>query len=262
MTICIGVICEERKKAIVALDRMLTSRALSVQFEHDETKFDQLSDTSLALTAGEALTPTKLFRDVRSKVKPTSSLSDICDIVKEVFLEYKLQRVEEKYFKPRKLSISKFYAIQKQLNPDVVRRLEMLLEREVFNVEILLVGVDRSGAHIYQISDPGTSECFDSLSFHAIGSGLPHAMSTLISYNYTPCIELKKASYIIYEAKKNAERAPGVGKTTDMAIINEKEIKFLSDDEIGELDKIYKEKGNLGQPILKTLEKMIHALPF
>ena len=38
MTICIGVICENRRKAIFASDRMLTSPGLSIEFEHDEPK--------------------------------------------------------------------------------------------------------------------------------------------------------------------------------------------------------------------------------
>ena len=37
MTICIGTICDNGKKAIVVTDRMVTSSGLSVEFEH-ETK--------------------------------------------------------------------------------------------------------------------------------------------------------------------------------------------------------------------------------
>jgi len=43
MTICIGVICENRKKAIFASDRMLTSPGLSIEFEHDEPKYELIT---------------------------------------------------------------------------------------------------------------------------------------------------------------------------------------------------------------------------
>jgi hypothetical protein len=38
MTICIGVVCQNRKRAIFADDRMLTSPGLSVEFEHNEPR--------------------------------------------------------------------------------------------------------------------------------------------------------------------------------------------------------------------------------
>lgn len=54
MTICIGVVCQNRKRAIFASDRMLTSPGLSVEFEHNEPKFEKLSLTCVGLSAGEA----------------------------------------------------------------------------------------------------------------------------------------------------------------------------------------------------------------
>lgn len=261
MTICIGAICEERKKAVFALDRMLTSRELSLEFEHDERKIDEISDTCVALTAGEALAPTKLFRDVKAKISKTSSIAEICDITTEVFRQYKMKRVEEKFFKPRDLTIEKFYQIQKSLVPEVVMRLERAIETEHFGVHILLLGVDRDGGHIYNIVDPGTSECHDKIGFDAIGSGLPHAVSTFVDYNYAPNLNLKKALYVVYEAKKGAERAPGVGTITDMGIVDEKGIKYLSLNELNGLQRIFEKKAELVEPSLEEIEKMTQELP-
>jgi 20S proteasome alpha/beta subunit len=91
---------------------------------------------------------------------------------------------------------------------------------------------------------------------------LPHAISTFISHNFTPNIDLKKATYICYEAKKNAEKAPEVGSSTDIGIVDEKEIKILSNDDIDKLSKIYHERMRVISQSVPNIEKMIAELPF
>jgi len=46
----------------------------------------------------------------------------------------------------------------------------------------------------------------------AIGTGDTHAISTLIYNEYTQKVSLNRALYLVYESKKAAERAPGVGE--------------------------------------------------
>ena len=74
-------------------------------------------------------------------------------------------------------------------------------------------------AHIYGVFDPGTSQCFDALSFHAIGSGLPHAVNALIARGYHSGFSLSEAIMAVHEAKSRAESAPGVGSITDMVVM-------------------------------------------
>lgn len=265
MTICIGTLCEKRKNAIFASDRMLTNPTLSIEFEHDEPKWQKLSKTSVALTAGEALPPTELCREVTSEVekKALPKTNEIIEIVCEKYRECKMKRVEEKYFKPRNLTIEQYLQVQRHLNENVVLRLERAIESEEINMSIIVIGVDDLGAHIFDVRDPGHAECFDRVGFHAIGSGLPHAISTFIAFNYTPNIDLKKATYITYEAKKHAERAPGVGKTaTDMGIIFENEIRVITEEEIKKLEEVYQEKIGLEGKSIADIEGMISNLPF
>lgn len=134
---------------------------------------------------------------------------------------------------------------------------------ELVRMTVIVLGVDDLGAHIFDVRDPGHAECFNRVGFHAIGSGLPHAISAFISFNYTANIDLKKAIYITYEAKKHAEKAPGVGKTaTDMGIISNKGIRVIKAKEIEKLEAIYKEKTELETKNIQNIEKMIAALPF
>jgi 20S proteasome alpha/beta subunit len=94
-----------------------------------------------------------------------------------------------------------------------------------YGLEILIGGVDSEVAHIYSIDAPGTSKCFDAIGFHAIGSGLPHAINTFIAKDYNQSFPLREALLIIYEAKKISEKAPGVGENiTDISVISNKRI--------------------------------------
>lgn len=264
MTICIGTLCAKRKIAIFASDRMLTNPVLSVEFEHDEPKYQGLSKTCVALTAGEALAPTELCEEVTSEVKKKASpkIYDITKIMCDKYRECKMRRVEEIYFRPRDLSIEEYMRVQKHLNENVVLRLERAIESEEMRMSVIVVGVDNTGAHLFLVTDPGQSTCLDRIGFHAIGSGLPHAISTFIAFNYTPNIDLKTATYITYEAKKSAEKAPGVGKTaTDMGIISSKEIRVIKPEEINKLEEIYQEKTRLERASIAEIDEMISSLP-
>ena len=265
MTICIGTLCEKRKIAIFACDRMLTSPLLSVEFEHDEPKWQKLSKTSIALSAGEAMPHTEVCRKVVSVIqkKASPAIADIANTICNEYRACKMSRIEEKYFKPRGFSIEEYLRLQKHLNENVVLRLERAIESGEIRMSFILIGVDKLGAHIFDIHDPGHAECFDRLGFHAIGSGLPHAISAFISFDYTPNIDLKTATFMTYEAKKHAERAPGVGKTaTDMGIVSNKGIRVIKAKEIEKLEAIHEKKVELETKNITNIEGMISNLPF
>ena len=260
MTICIGAICENRSKGVIASDRMVTERMLSVEFEHDEPKFEILSNNCIALTAGEALPPTELFRAVKLQIQESSKIKDMAEAVAETFRNFKRKRIENLVLKQRNLTFDSFLEKQKMLLPEIVIRIDNQIATAKMNLFILLVGIDEGGAHIFVIVDPGHSVCFDRLGFHAIGSGLPHALSTFISYNYTPVFSLKKAAYVVYEAKKTAEKAPGVGKELDMAIVDGEGVKPISEKDIEILDNAYKQRIAIAAAQSQKMDEFIKAL--
>lgn len=262
MTICIGAICEKRAKAVCASDRMITSRQLLIEFEHNEPKFEILTKKCLALTAGEALPPTEIFRKARTEIQDSPRIAEIAVAIEKNFASARMKRVEDLHFKPRGLTLQNFIQAQRVMNPNVVLRLDRTVETTKMNLQVLIVGVDMDGGHLFQVVDPGHAECFDRLGFHAVGSGLPHAVSTLITYNYTPQVSLKEATYIIYEAKRNAEKAPGVGKAIDMAILDDQGIRIIKPNEIDLLEKIYQARLFTLKAQKEKMEEMISGLPF
>lgn len=262
MTICIGTICSSSTKAVVAGDRMVTAGDFSVAFEHDVSKMTKLSGNCIALTAGSALVHTDLFRTVKSSLHSGANppISEIVKKVKSEYLAIRNQKIEEQYFKVRGYSIKWFTENQRMLNPEIALRLDHQLETYRFNLTILIVGVDNSGAHIYCIYPPCSSECFEALGYCSIGSGDRHADSTFISYQYTPTFSLKEALYISYEAKRKAESAVGVGKNTDMAIISQKGIYFIKKDTLDKLKEMYNYKQKVAKLKSQEIDKMLGEL--
>jgi hypothetical protein len=80
------------------------------------------------------------------------------------------------------------------------------------------------------------------IGFCTIGAGRAEAHVSLAWREYQTSWSLAEGVFGAYEAKRAAELAPGVGDTTDIAIISgKKRSRFLTASAIDELAKIYKE---------------------
>lgn len=85
-------------------------------------------------------------------------------------------------------------------------------------ISCIIAGVDLSGAHIYTITD-NQYTCNDSVGFSAIGIGSRHALSQLMLVGQSFTSSLPETVLAVYNAKKRAEIAPGVGRDTDMVSV-------------------------------------------
>lgn len=242
MTICISVICEQGSTAILATDSMITNPALSIQFEHPTKKMTHLSGNCIALTAGDALAHTELFNTLEEKIATLKapSVVEIVDKIKGCYQDIRKSEIKDRILKPWGFDdFGDFYQAQRILNSEVAQAVQNRIDRYDYGLEILVSGIDKRVAHIYAISDPGTSKCYDAIGFHAIGSGLPHAINTLIVRECNESVSIAEGIMIVYEAKKMAEKAPGVGARTDICIMNSKGIIEFPRDKISELHTTY-----------------------
>jgi 20S proteasome alpha/beta subunit len=131
--------------------------------------------------------------------------------------------------------------MQDKLSENLVLRLTRNIETQKLDLILLVAGVDSTGGHIHYIRDPGTSDCFDAVGFCAIGSGEHHAELTFIRSEYSPRLPLNRAVFLAYQAKRDAEMAPGVGsRYTDIGVIDEKGLHFLNESVLAELGEAYK----------------------
>lgn len=247
MTICIAAICEKGSSLILATDSMVTNEGLSIQFEHPTKKMTPLSDSCIALTAGDALAHTELFNMVQGEITKLKapSVPEVVSKIKECYQRIRKSEIKEKLLSPRGFNdFEDFYQAQRVLIPDIALTIQNQIDRYEYGLEILVAGISAEVAHIYGISDPGTSKCFDAIGFHAIGSGLPHAVNILIARGCYQGSDLKEALLIVYEAKKMAEKAPGVGANiTDICIMNRGGTIGFPRNKLGELHEIYERWG-------------------
>ncbi len=240
---------------------MITAEYLMLEFEHALPKIEEITPSSLVMLAGDALAPTDVIRDVRTEAKKekVTDLRALADLIAKTMANHRRRLVTENVLRRRGLdSFDDYYDRAASLPNDLVSTLDTEIAsfedvHEIADVEILLAGMDDSGPHLYLISKPGTSTCFDAIGYHAIGSGEQHAIATISSYGYVDLFNLNTALYLAYEAKRKAERAPGVGRETDIRIIDSKGIHEISSEATGLLEKTYQTKTSSDSKWLESL---------
>ena len=222
MTICLAIACDcdldDEKispKVIMVGDRMLTIRGLDIEFEHPKTKLTQVTKNCIVASAGDALATTELFDAVKQKlklIKHSPQTRDIASAFKDAYVDLRRKKAEDTILKPIGINtIEAFYNPQQNLNPAIALDLLKKIKKCDYNLQLLIGGVDNSGAHIYAIDDPGVMYSLDELGYDAIGSGNTHALLTVIGANYHSGTKFEEALYLAYKAKRMAEKAPGIG---------------------------------------------------
>src|SRR5260370_11762588 len=222
MTICIEATCESASGLVLASDTMITNEFLSINFEHQGRKMNALSGSCIALTAGDALAYTELFNQVELEISRLKdcSVMEIVEAIKKCYQLIRRQEISETILVPRGFEdLTEFHKAQHHLHPEIVLAIQHEIDRYDYGLQILVAGLSGRSAHIYGVFDPGTSKCFDSINFTAIGSGLPHAVNALIAREYHEGFSMPESLMAVYEAKSRSEKAPGVGKTTDITVL-------------------------------------------
>jgi len=109
-----------------------------------------------------------------------------------------------------------FLVNHRHMSPEYVERLRIDLARERAEIQTIICGVDRHGAHLFRVEDDGRAYCNTAIGFTAIGDGEWHASSQFMFAKYTPTWTIARALLLLHTAKKHAEVAPGVGEESDM----------------------------------------------
>lgn len=242
MTVCIAALCNNAKSIIVVSDRMITATYPPVEFEHGIPKLEIICPSCVVLTAGDALAHADLCRNVREAISSISRprTAQITEQVRRGYITQRLEAIEQLFFAPRGWALQDFYGrLIGALPTDLAVTIDNQIATYDYGLTIIIAGVDTDQAHIYGLRHPGMVDCYDSIGYHAIGIGSIHAISSLIANGYLPTTGVKMAIYLVYEAKRNAESAPGVGKDTDMAILRESECQNITPEQISALEQIY-----------------------
>jgi hypothetical protein len=245
VTVCIAALCNESKDVVVVSDRMITATYPPIAFEHGIPKIERICPSCIVLTAGDALAHADLCRLVRSNISGLSRprVQQITEEVKKAYVVQRLKTVQERYLSSRGWKLSDFYEEHiRRIPPDLAIAIDNQIATYDYGLQIIVAGADPDEAHIYGIRHPGEVDCYDSIGYHTIGIGAMHAVSNLVANGYLPTANVKMSVYMVYEAKKNAENAPGVGNQTDIMIIRGDSQQIVTPEQIDQLEQIYESR--------------------
>ena len=284
MTICIASICAGGKAIVAASDRMVTAEFLAMEFEHPGSKIEKLDGTCVGLTAGDALAATELFaaapkrgdcwlspdeedpeNDAEAQTEGDEvnfwTVEVVAESIATTYARVRNRKAEERYLRPRGLTLDSFYSggVITHLPESLAVMLDSQIQQSGLGVEAMVAGIDDSGAHIYAVTEPGAVTCMDRLGYHAIGSGLLHALLALVGTEHRLTNTLNETVFQVYEAKRRAEVAQGVGHATEIVIVTADGVRFLSEKDQKELDGIYVRKT---APKTRAIRSAVENLPY
>ena len=230
---------------MLAADRMVTfDPPTSLQFEGEDRKIFAVTEHLVIAGSGT----THEIADVIDRVRAKSDLESlpIIEVAKrlnEAREEVRCDILEQRFTRPiLGLTLSKFREL---LVATPAPALSLLLEvqnkiaQHPFGLSLLLAGIERKRVHLYGIDFIGVTSAA-SLGYTSIGSGWLQALVSLASYRHLKAFKLPQAIYSAFEAKKAAELAFGVGRTTDLVVIRpDMKVEFLDEEAINGLQRIY-----------------------
>lgn len=126
MTIIVGAICNNGKQVVVVADRMLTQERLSVEFETEARKIEEIAKSCVVMSAGDALVQHEVLQPAKVTINSSaiSQIPQMVEKIKEAFVTERNKRFEEANLKPRGLTLEAFYGgAQRTLDPTISMRL-------------------------------------------------------------------------------------------------------------------------------------------
>jgi hypothetical protein len=229
-----------------------------IEFEHAASKMAEASSVAIVMIAGDSLLGTRLAEQVGRTV--AGSTPAIADLARQLAVEYETVRqgqLEEQILAPRGLDLNSFYGAHNSLNPQITAMLDNQMAQFNLGVELLLAGVDPSGAHIHTVYNPGRVErLHDPIGYAAVGSGTIHALQSMIGFGHCASADYHETVFRVYASKRRAEVAPGVGRDTDMAVISGTGTHWLTRQELEQLEGIFEDFQSATDSTLR--EKLEH----
>lgn len=243
MTVCATAICAFRNGApqctiIGIADHMITWGDVASE-PRNYTKICVMPPAKVAVLGSNDIQffwsiNKKTRKDVEKIAAITDGLTDVRDIgIEEIavfqrdnFEQYRREILEHSLLVPFGLTTESFVLRKKK---DLSRALVKSLEDKLLTIKIddeatsIVCGFDEGGPHIYSVDFNGISgniACHDAVGYKAIGCGASLFESHMNAHHYDITWSLPAAIFLMYVAKRNSEASPGVGKLTDIFLMD------------------------------------------
>lgn len=255
MTVCIAAKAKGGKSLILAADQMATMPHILREAESAH-KIVPLTEKIYLMLAGNEAPAKQIYKEALAKKDGITTVEEALQLVTQAFTTVRLQTVQTLFLLPRGLTMTDFLNSQRTLDQNIVSLIDQQISQYQFGVHLLVAGINPDGnAHIYEVAPIGLTGEHDH--FAAIGSGQGHAANSLLARGYIDRLTETEATYLVFEAKKRSEVAPGVGVNTDMTVLSVDDdskvtAKAYTDDELSALNDTYKDMVDEEQKLLKT----------
>ncbi len=216
MTVVLASIAERGNAIIMASDRMLVMPELTYQFEHDSLKLREIRGYIVGYAGTSTFADDILSHDLSDQPK---SMKEFIKELADFYIKYGNRIAERVLLESLGLTLETFNANSQNYPESVRERVYQQLTQEKLNVEFIVCGYDNNQAKIYNIGDYGIYSTAHSIGYSAIGIGETHATSFYMVHGFKFATPLREAIFFAFRAKKSAEIAAGVGKCTDICVL-------------------------------------------
>lgn len=218
-TICIAAICEVPRSPTILFcaDRLVSA---GIQFEIGTSKIISATPNSIIMESS-ADTPFSelILSNFRTKIDQTKNytMGELSSILSDTCKEQREKTLDQNVVFRYNLAVSSLKVDASKILENVINELRTFPYPDF---EFIVCGLDDPRTpHIFTVDQDGNVKSWDFLGFAVIGSGGSMALSELTKYQYLTSEELPMSLTRIYFAKKSAERAVGVGVSTDYGIL-------------------------------------------
>ena len=238
MTIVLASIADDGNAIIMASDRMLSMPELTYQFEHDSPKIRNVGKYLVGYAGTTTFADDILSHDYGTQ----NTIRAFVEALSTFYIKYGNRIASRVLLESLGLDLETFNANPQNYPAPMQEMIYNKLGEEKLNVNFIVCGYDQDQPKIYTISQYGIYGTAHSVGYTAIGIGETHATHFYMVNGFKFNTPLKEAIFFAFRAKKSAEIAAGVGKRTDICILEKpKEPAFYRDGTnfVAELNEIY-----------------------
>jgi 20S proteasome alpha/beta subunit len=231
MTVCIAAACFDANEDECAIILCADWRVSSPLGRQDtKLKFHQIGRGWWCLTAGYDSEINALTRLYDAAFRATLSISEvnIAEVLRTPLRVRKKEKIEEYTGGRFGLSCEEFYATGREKLPqEVYREAVFEISRIQLGTEFIVAGMIDGIPLLAVTGQDGSVSIREG--FAVVGDGAPLATASILQRQHMDRMTVGRTAYVVFEAKRAAERVGTVGESTSMAILRKDNFEWVSD---------------------------------
>jgi hypothetical protein len=224
VTVGIAAICNldnqgTSPQIVFCADRLMSA---GVQFEGGESKIKRITDYCYVMqSATDSFVADLIVERLKDKVTVISKnlmISEIIRMLRKECFEFRKEWIEDHVLYKYDIVFQKTGVKPESAIQQAITEVENCYYPYEF--ELIVLGLEPTKeAHIYRVNEKGEYKLEDLVGFTTIGSGGGLSFLEMTKYGYSSTANVVVAIPRVYFAKRVSERAAGVGRQTDLAVL-------------------------------------------